>query len=193
MIVHKKSEKYFLALFLKMDGEIMNKKIKGYALLATLMLTSTPLDLFSRGGGHGGGGHGGGNHNGNHHGYHHGGGWGGGAWGGFAVGMLATGVLLSSVNSSNYNSTLHDINNKIDDLRSQQDDLSDENKELLRQLREDRRTLQEYKENGFTSTEAPQATAPSTKRKSMKAELIDEAQKVEAEVKHLEAYIEADI
>ena len=209
---------------------LMNKKIKGITLLAVIVMISTPLDLFSRGGGGHGGGHGGGfgggghggghgGHGGGRGGYHGGGhgghgrggygrggyGWGGG-WGfgggmltGVVVGSLfATSVSLNNVNQDNYNATVDALNCRIDELNRRldyaEDDKAQQVQDALDKANAELARVTAYKDQGFIDTETTQqqSTQPATKE-SLKAELVDEVEKVEGEVKHIEAEIEAGV
>jgi uncharacterized membrane protein len=214
--------------FKRMKTMVINKKIKGITVLATLVLRSTPLDLFSRGGGgHGGGGHGGGGHGGGqsrggggrgghgNHGGHHGGGhgyghrgYGYGGWGfgggivtGVVVGsLLATSVSLNNVNSGNYNATVDALNARIDELNRRldyaEDDKAQQLQDALDKTNAQLAQVTAYKDQGFVSTETPQTAKAPVKQapsESIKTELVDEVEKVEGEVEHLKAEIEADI
>jgi len=193
----------------------MNKKIKGITLLAVITLTSTPLDLFSRGGGgHGGGGHGGGGHGGHGsggghgggghggHGYGHGGwGFGGGIVAGVVVGsLLATSVSLNSVNSNNYNATVDALNARIDELNRRldyaQDDKAQQLQDALDKTNAQLAQVTAYKDQNFMNTQDAKTTNQPIKKaqsESMKTELVNEVEKVEGDVEHLKEEIEADI
>ena len=178
------------------------------------MLTTTPLDLFSRGGGgHGGGGRGGhggnrgghGNHGGHHgrgRGYGHGGwGFGGGIVAGVVVGsLLATSVSLNNVNSRNYNATVDALNDRIDELNRRldyaEDDKVQQLQDALNKTNAELARVTSYKDQNFMNTQDANTKNQPIKKaqsESMKAELVNEVEKVEGEVEHLKADIEADI